>query len=75
MEPGSDVVKIALPASSTTGSRVPIQPTVFRRYIYEIISSFFSGSRCRTDATPSLPPASQGQLLPSPTGQRPGIHS
>ncbi len=39
MESGRGVVEeIALPTRSTTGSRVPIQPTVCRKDMYEMMS-------------------------------------
>jgi hypothetical protein len=39
MEPGRGVVdEIRLPTISTTGNSVPIQPTVFRRNMYETMS-------------------------------------
>src|SRR6266849_5252165 len=48
-----DVKKIMLPAISTIGRRVPIQPTVFRRNMYEMMSSFLSGLRWLTFAATS----------------------
>ena len=43
-----DVKKAMLPAISTIGRRLPIHPTVFRRNMYEMMSSFSSGLRWRT---------------------------
>ena len=46
MESGRDCVEeIARPTRSTIGSKVPIQPTIFRKNMYETMSWFPSALR------------------------------